>query len=166
MTSMTDAGALYLNDYYILSEARKEMDQFLNHVVTNVHAKLIEELKLIPDDIIKWTIWINQTSLGYMQITAIATKQISKPIYIIYRDIRNTSSLTDPKSIELSISTIAEAKQLKLDLNRLSQKMFSYLLTDPIYPTLNLSSSEESVDTIVSVILNRCNQLIQIIQTM
>lgn len=166
MTKITEAGALYLKDYYVLNEAKDEMDQFLNTVLATVHTKLAEELKELSDGTFQWVVKNNQSSPGYLQVNLLLPNGIhgfiragNVDVYIIYRDIRNTSRISEPKSIELTVTTSAQAKQLRAELMKMSEDVSEGALLGHHYPALDLSSSENSAETIVDKMLSLCVEL-------
>lgn len=131
MPKLTEAGALYLKDYYILTEAREEMEKLVNEVLSAVFFKLDEMKQELTDVITKWSIWRNQSSPGYMEIQLQLLKgdpnirRIDKTdVYIVYRDVRHSPRIKEPYSVELKVTTPGQAESLRQNIEWYAVNMF------------------------------------------
>lgn len=172
MAKLTEAGALYLKDYYILTEARDEMEKYLDKVLSAVHLKLVDMMQELTDDIIKWGVWSNQSSPGYMQIFIQLLKgdssirRIGKTdVYVVYRDVRHSSRIKDPYSVELNVTTYGQTKSLRQEIERLSLNMFGTNIIGYHYPSLVPDSSDESAEIIFDTAQDLCMKLKKIINS-
>lgn len=170
MTKITEAGSLYLDDYHILNEAYKDMSKFLDEILINVHSNLISKLKELNNDTYKWSIWLNKSSLGLLEIQLRLNNNKFDYInndkvilYIEYRDIRRTSRISKPQTIELGIIMNGHARNLGVQLNSRSMLMSGNKILDRYYINLDLESTETCVDNITSEALNYCAQVMQLI---
>lgn len=172
MAKLTEAGALYLKDFYILTEAREEMENYLDKVLSSVHLKIADMVQELADDITKWGVWRNQASLGYMQITIQLLKDDpnirrgkSSDVFVVYRDVRHLSRIKEPYSVELDVTTHGQAKLLGQEIERLSANLFGSNILRKHYPSLIPESSDESADNIFDVAQDICMQLKKIIDS-
>jgi len=172
MTKLTEAGALYLKDYYILTEARDEMEKYLDRVLSVVHFKLVDMMQELTDDITKWSVWNNQSSPGYMQISTQLLKgdsnirRIGKTdVYVVYRDVRHSSRIKEPYSVELKVTTYGQAKLLRQEIELRSVNMFGNNIIGYHYPSLVPESSDDSADIIFDASQDICMKLKKIIDS-
>ena len=172
MAKLTAAGTLYLKDYYILNEARAEMEKYLDQVLSAVHLKLVDVTQELEDEIVSWGLWKNQSSPGYMGIYPKLLKgnsniwRIGKAdAYVVYRDVRHSSRIKDPYSVELSVSTYGLAKLLRQEIERCSQNLFGQNIIGYHYPSIVPESSDESADIIADAAQDLLIKLKEIINS-
>lgn len=168
MSKISEAGKLYLEDYYILNEAKKEAGNYLDDVLKQVHNIVSDEIKSLDKPYLKWEIWVNQSTRGYMQIYLVpqSEKEISKKskISILYKDVRYTTELSNTSSVRISVWTSSEAKYFIKEVKKLSMN----LMNKDIYKTkilpLDLNDSVQSAETISEYILDVYNSINLIIE--
>lgn len=159
-----------MKDYYILNEARDEMEKYLDEVLSAVYLQLVDVTQELEDDIVKWSLWRNQSSPGYLEIGLQLLKgdpnmrRIGKTdVYVVYRDIRRSSRIKESYSVELKVTTYGQAKLLRHEIERLSLNMFDNNIIGYHYPSLVPDSSDESADIIVEAAQDLFMKLRQII---
>lgn len=170
MTKITEAGRLYLEDYHILNEANKDMNKFLDEILVNIHSELTPKLKDLSNDTCKWSMWLNQSSLGLLEIQLRFNnnqfdyiKNDKVILYIEYRDIRRTSRISKPQTVELGVFMNGHAKNLGVRINNKSQSSTGHPILDRYYVSLDLESTETSVDNIVNELQSYCVKIMQLI---
>ena len=170
MESMTRAAELYLEDYYILSEARSELDRYLDRMLEEVYDALSSETERLNDEESEWRIWRNKSSSGIIQLELfIKTPQFEflrhkkSDIYVQYKDIRQTTRITTPKSVEISTFCTRLDKRLKQELNQRSNELFGLDLIGFRYPAIDTENMDQTVEEVVRVMVESCQRINEII---
>ena len=108
---LSEAGRLYLQDYYILDEARKDVDKFIGVILEEIFSKLNEETDNFNDDIFNWYLWMSRSSPGYFSVNSQYKKEgglfrkSKDDIYITYRDVRRCNDLKTTDSVKIEINS-------------------------------------------------------------
>ena len=171
MEKLTEAGKLYLYDYQILTEARKEVERYLNAVVEEVYNIISKEIDDLSSSGLKIHLWENQSSKGHMSLQFICLnndcifRKGKADIHIIYKDIRNTDLLS-PVSSKISTWSPTVASKSESILRKLSIEKYREDIYEPKIIELDLNSSTQAADEIAREILNRCNMLVSLIQSL
>lgn len=170
MAKLSEAGALYLKDYYILTEAREEMESFLDKVLLAVHLKLEGMVEGLTDETTKWSEWKSQSPMGYMQIGVQVlqgefggSRKGRSDVFVEYRDVRHTTRIEDPLSVEIGVAVHAQSKLLGQEIERRSLNMLGSNIIGYQYPGLIPESSDESADNVFETIQDICMKLKKII---
>jgi len=173
MEKLTEPGRLYLKDYLILEEARKDMERFLNSVVDEAYDLIEEELEDLAPENFTLDIWQNESNKGqlYLRFKCIDNnktdlfRQDKSDITIKYRDIRNTMDLSDPTFIKVFVGSPTVASDVESKLKKLSSEKYNYDVYQPKYLRLNLDNSSKSANLIRDEILNKCNYIRKLINS-
>lgn len=171
MEKLTEAGKLYLCDYQILTEARKEVERYLNSVVEEVYSIISKETDDLSSNDFRIYLWENQSSKGHLEVQFICSNDNSifrkskADIYIIYKDIRNTNLLS-PVSSKVFTWSPTVASKLEKILRKSSLEKFGEDLYKPVIIELDINSSTQAADKIAREILKRCNFVINLLQSL
>lgn len=170
MAKLSEAGALYLKDYYILTEAREEMESYLDKVLLAGYSKLADMVQELTDDTTKWGVWRSQSPMGYMQIGVQVllgefggSRKGRSDVFVAYRDVRHTTRITDPLSVEIGVAVHGQSKLLGQEIERRSLNMLGSNIIGYQYPGLIPESSDESADNVFETIQDICMKLKKII---
>ena len=173
---LSQAGKLYLKEYYILNEAHKDVVDFLNQIQRTIYDNIIERKKEIPiTDGFEWKIWMSKASPGYLELWPEPNKDYSmfqkgkNEINIACRDVRHDTNLDTTASVSLTIrctnafkrkinnfeesivssATAAASKyEVKLDFRQ------RYNFRTQV--SINLEDALESAKSITDAIINCC----------
>lgn len=165
MEKLSQAGRLYLEDYYILSEALKDIDDFLESIIDQVQESLInitDELS-IPE--LNWSLWRNKSSRGSIEINGFAKTNIlsigkkKAKIIIEYKDIRKTDELINPATIIISVWSPGTANEFKKKMQNLSKDFLGEDIYKKEYLELDLESASKSAEKISEFISEQCNKI-------
>lgn len=169
MESLSKAGLLYLKDFVILNQARKDVDEYLNDVVEQVYGNVRSLKGSVIIQGFDWGVWQNKSTRGHLEINITAKDNIKgfrkdKPdVYIMYNDIRCSSKITDPLSVQVNIWSPSIANGLKRELSIISKKLLDKDIYESTYIDLNVESSSESSERIMSSIIQKFNELSMVI---
>lgn len=173
MIKMTKAAELYLKDFHILSEAREELDLFLNHLVDQVYEILDAERESLNGNEYDWKIWKNKAKPGTMELYLSPTSSNIEPlrknqtdIFVTYYDIRHTARIKNPMSIEIDVRCTRRAKQLRTILNKESLDLFDSEATVYYYPSIHPAEIDKTVDKIATQMLDCCQRINQILESL
>lgn len=181
MEKLTEAGRLYLNDYYILEEARDDLDTFLNYITDQVYEKWIEH-KNNKEDFnmeagLTWGSWKSKGNPGNIQFAPEGSgnsgfgflEKGESGVTLYYGDIRHRSELYNPSSIQLHISVVNNIRKKlnqvppdKLKQAREELKKFNIDIDigrRTIYKTfvnINPNEPQNTIDEIVDAIVEKC----------
>jgi len=178
MEKLSEAGKLYLQDFYILNEAQSDVFIFLDAVMNQVYQNLVEEIKDLSgrDDVFVWESWKNESKSGRLDVWPSTKKEVipfrkgKGDLYLICRDVRHEAELSDTASVsvtirctnyflrslrqvpsetlELALKT-AEEHGTSVDVNKRN-----VLNREEV--KLNLDSVSGSVDSVTEFIMERC----------
>ena len=160
MERITEAGSLYLNDYQILTEARKEVERFLNSIVDEVYNILMSGKENLDSNNFSIHIWQNQSSKGHLQIEFKnlrddeVFREDKVDLYIIYKDIRNLDDIK-PNSAEVSVWSPNVASKLENHLRALSIKKLGEDIYKPAVVGFDLRNSISTAENIAREIFNK-----------
>jgi len=177
---LTEAGKLYLNDYYVLDEAREDLINFLNSITDQVYEKWLElknkEL-MNQEEILTWGEWKSKSTPGHIEFAPRRganneyglLEEGKTGINLNYGDVRHRSELHNPSSVQLHISVVNNIKKKlsQLPTEKLKQakeelKKFNIdidLERRTIYRTfvnINPEDPQSTVDEIVDTIIEKC----------
>ncbi len=111
MKKLTEAGKLYLQDFYILNEAQNDVFAFLDAVINQVYQDLEETVKNLPEpgEHFAWKIWDSKSKPGLLEVWPSATREIApfskgkEDIYVTCCDVRREGELHHTDSVGVSI---------------------------------------------------------------
>ncbi len=181
MEKLTEAGRLYLNDYYVLEEARNDLFVFLNYITDQVYDKWLEQKnkKELFNNVkeLSWGSWKSKGNPGNIQFEPKATAEKGYGLYeagesgivLAYGDIRHRSELYDPSSVQLHISAV---NNIRKKLNQISAEKMEQAMKElskynidldiskrAIYQTfvkINPADPETTIDEITEIIAEKC----------
>lgn len=99
LIQLSNSGKLYLNEYYILTEAKKELDLYFDLVVDQVYQNLKLEEENYNNANFQWFVWQNKSTKGRIDIEFKTLGKLpifregKADVYVIYKDIRHTNKL-------------------------------------------------------------------------
>lgn len=172
MERISEAGALYLNDYQILTEARKEVERFLNSIVEEVYNIILNEKEKLDTNNFRISLWNNQSSKGHMRVEFISLKDDNifrkdkADLHIIYKDIRNVDRI-QPTSAQIVVWSPNVSSKLENDLRALSVEKLGEDIYNPLVVEFDLNNSISTAEKIAREIFSKgdlINQLIKEIQ--
>lgn len=167
---LSRAGLLYLKDYNILNEARKDMERFLNEIINQVYKRLKEVKNEFNSSDFKWGVWENKSSKGHLEVSNAAEiefggfKKGKANIYIIYDDIRNKSNITNPLTVCISVRSPLALRALKEELKSISNDILSKDIYEPTFVNLDIENSDNSVEEVTASIMEKCKEVNLVIQ--
>jgi len=170
MEKLSEAGKLYLKDYLVLDQARKDLHRFLNAVVDEVYEIISEEKDDLSSEEFKLKLWKNQSSKGHMQIQFLCLKDKELfrkdmvDLYIIYKDIRNTTDLESSASVKVHLYSPAVASKLEEKLRKLSIEELGKDIYEAERIEVDLDSSSQTAENIAEYILDQCNLIRNLIK--
>lgn len=155
---ITEAGKLYLKDYYILNEARKEMAEYLNAILEAVEAKLDKMRVEFSNENYKWDYWRNKTTYGEFEFQF--TPLIDLPhfrkskcdLFIKIYDVRITSHLTNTCAIKMRVKVRKTNKEL---WQSMGQRQCRYAVDNILVDQdieLDMESSDQDAESIIESI--------------
>lgn len=157
MERLTDAGNLYLNDYQILNEARKEVDRYLNAVVDSVYEMLKSENYNFSTDLFKVNIRNNESSKGnlnmslrYLKDGAILKKNKIN-FNITYKDIRHEDRI-QPTECRIYLWSPVDTN-LKNIISPLALEKLGKDIYNPTMLELDLSNSTNAAEAAKDIIV-------------
>ena len=111
MERLSEAGKLYLQDFYILNEAQNDVFIFWDAVMNQVYQNLVEGIKDLsgPEDVFVWEAWKNESKPGRLDVWPSAKKEVipfkkgKGDLYLICRDVRHEAELSDTASVSVKI---------------------------------------------------------------
>ena len=171
MEKLTEPGRLYLKDYLILEEARKDMERFLNSVVDEAYDLIEEELEDLAPENFTLKPWKGESQNGKLHINFICKNNYDLSFFrenkidirIIYRDIRNTMDLNDPTFIKIFISSPTVASDVGSKLKNMSLEEYDINIYKPKYLKLDLDNTLNSAEMVKEEMLNKCNEALKLI---
>lgn len=155
---MSEEGKLFLNDYYILNEAKRNMESYLNEVFNRLEYLFSLKNAEINTDLYKWESWRNKSTDGTIQffikprIDITNMRKEKADIYIIVYDVRNTSELKNTNEVLVKLVTNKTNKALIQMLNKLNEDFHNSSLLKSITINLSLENSEADADNIMETI--------------
>lgn len=106
---MTEAGKLYLRDYYILNEAKRDMDSYLNDIFDRLETLFQQKTTEINNNAYTWAYWRNKSTDGMIQFYVTPNEKIpnlrtgKSDIYLMVQDVRNTSELINAETVKIGM---------------------------------------------------------------
>jgi len=168
---LTEPGRLYLKDYLILEEARKDMERFLNSVVDEAYDLIEEELEDLAPENFVLDLWQNESTKGQLYIRFKSSNDTNFDLFranksditIKYKDIRNTIDLSDPIFVKIFAESPTVASGVEDRLKNMSLEEYDNDVYQPKYLRLNLDNSSKSAELIRDEVLNKCNYIRKLI---
>lgn len=182
MKKLSEAGKLYLKDFYVLNEAQNDVFMFLNAVIDQVHKNLEERVKELSDQegLFAWEVWKNVTRPGRLWVWPSAKKELPPfrksrdDLSILYCDVRREDKLSDTTSVSITISctykfldslkkhvspeTLVQALKVADELGTaIKVNKTRVLYREEL--SLDLNSVSDSVDLATESIMERCEDL-------
>ncbi len=186
MEKLSQAGRLYLKDYYIINEAQKDLFAYLNTIQENVYNNLVDRKNEIPvPDGFVWNTWMSKSNPGILSIWPASDKDIKvfrkgkAELSLDCKDVRHDNNLTSNDSVSLYIhsnNTFRSSLKLNDDslLNfaiqaaskhniilRFTQRSSYYSQV-----TINLDDAIESAENITDEIINCCAAIDEFIRVL
>ncbi|OPL10289.1 MAG: hypothetical protein AVO34_11400 [Firmicutes bacterium ML8_F2] len=178
MEKLSEAGKLYLQDFYILNEAQSDVFIFLDAVMNQVYQNLVEGIKDLSgrDDVFVWEAWKNESKPGRLDVWPSTKKEVipfrkgKGDLYLICRDVRHEAELSDTASVSVTIRCtnyfLRSLRQVPSETLELALKTAEEHGTgvdvnkrNMLYREevkLNLDSVSDSVDSVTEFIMERC----------
>lgn len=160
MERISEAGILYLNDYQILTEARKEVERFLDSIIDEVYNILTNDKQSFDSNNFSMHIWKNQSSRGYMEVQfknlrdGNLFRKDKVDLYIIYKDIRISDDI-HPNSVEITVWSPNVASVLEDVLKRISTEKLGFDIYKPTIVEFDFNNSIASAEKIAREIFNK-----------
>lgn len=179
MKKLSEAGKLYLQDFYILNEAQNDVLVFLDAIMGQVYENLIEGIKDLsdPEGLFAWKVWKSGAKPGLLEVWPSAKKEIvpfgkgKEDLYVICRDVRREDKLSDTTFVSITIGcthkflnslkrnvpretlglALRAAEQIGTNLDVNKKRV---LYREEI--SLELDSASDSVDTVTEYFMERC----------
>ena len=181
MEKLTEAGKLYLNDFYILEEARNDLFIFLNYISDQIHDKWVEQSEnkelFNKEEGLTWVSYKSKGTPGNMHFWPKGSgnqgcgllEEGDSGISLAYGDVRHRAELYNPSSVQLHISVTNNFKK-KLNqvpsnkLNRALEEAKKYnvdfdLDKRTIYGTqikINVNDPQTAIDEITETLVEKC----------
>lgn len=178
MKKLSEAGKLYLQDFYILNEARNDASVFLDAVMSQAYQDLLREIRDLPapGEPFTWKVWKSETNPGVLEVWPSAKKDIipfgkgREDLYVICRDVRR-GELDNTNCISVVIGcSLRFFNSLKRDVSsevrdlalKAAAKCGTSIVMDAkrtLYKkevSLNLDNATDSADSIAEFIMERC----------
>ena len=143
MEKLSEAGRLYLKDYSILEEARKDMVRYLNAIVDETYDLVNEEIDDMAPEGFEMHTWKNDSSKGVMHASFRCISDIEffrkdkMDLKVFYRDIRRAKDLSDPKFIKIYLASPKIASDLEDTLRNFAKDRIDENIYEPEYIKLN-----------------------------
>ena len=162
MDRLSEAGELYLDNYFVLEKANNEVENYLDSVLNNTIKLVLEGLKDLNSDYFEWSYRVNNSNPGTIQfwpvnlIESNVFRLDQKDIYVKYNDIRRFSDYEKSDSVKIYMYN----PNVSSYLEDIIGKIVKYKDLDKIYKeefiSLDLGNSINSAEKISEKILNRC----------
>ena len=156
---MSDAGRMYLQDYYILNEAQRDMEDYLNRVFDILEERFDEIQGGVSHERVRWNCWRNKSSQGaisYSAMSLVGTPLLRKnksDLYITIKDMRRTSRLENTEAVELVLETNKTSRRLIQAVSDMQEGFnSSHRLLVQIIP-LGFMNSDEDADAGMGVLM-------------
>lgn len=172
MSKLSNAGKLYLNEYYILNEAKRDLEQYLDSVADQVTQNLLIKGADFNTAQFSWNVWQNKSTKGRIDVEFKAKESLpffregKADIYVIYKDIRHTTKLKDPGTIRLSVWTPAAAKGVEQEIQQRGLRLSEENVYEERFIELNIEDSRETAEKIVELIIEKSELIFSIISQM
>lgn len=172
MEKLSEAGKLYLKDFLILEEARKDMERYLNAVVEEAYELVNEEVADLAPEGFKIKVKEVETTKGqlYVHFKCLEDYEVFRKnrvdMKVDYRDIRKTSDLSDPTFTKIYSKSPKIASDLESKMRDLSENKFDVNIYKPEYVRLDLGNSSKSADKISEKVLDKCNLIRKLIESL
>jgi len=169
MERLTEAGSLYLNDYQILDEARKEVDRYLNSVVEEVNNIVSAEIPNILTEKYKINVWENKSSKGHFEVQFICMYDTSimrrdkVDLSLIYKDIRNEYNINSA-SAKVYLYAPSIASKLENRLSKLSEEKIGENIFQQSIIEFDLNNSLSTAMKISSEMLNKTKSVVSFLE--
>ena len=169
MEKLTEAGRLYLNDYSILEEARKDAIRYLNAVVEETYELVNEEIEDMAPEGFEMYTWKNDSSKGVM---GTSFRCVSEIIYfrkdkvdltMNYKDIRRAKDLSDSKFIKIYLTSPKIASNLEERLREFAEERIGEDIYSSDFIRLNYDNSSQTAEELSEKILDKCNTVRELI---
>ncbi len=170
MEKLSEAGKLYLKDYLVLDQVRKDLNRFLNTVVNEIYEIILEETDDLSPEGFKLKLWKNKSSKGHMQVKFLSLKDRKLfrkdrgDLYIIYKDIRNTTDLSSPASVKVYVHSPTIASELEEELRGLSRQELDRDIYEAEVVEFDSDSSSQIAEKVAEQMLDQCNLLRNLIK--
>lgn len=161
MEKLSEIGKLYLKDYLVLDEAKKDMDRFLDTVIGKTEKILVKEFESLEPDGFAINVVERESKKGYMSVhyKCLESKKHfrkdSVVLRIIYRDVRLATDLTDPTCVKIYLDTPKVASEVEEKLREISQYRGDGNFYETKFVKLSLDDSKKSAEEIAAYILGK-----------
>lgn len=181
MEKLSEAGKLYLQDYYILNDAQNDVFVFLDALMNQVYQNVAEGIKDLydPGNIFSWEAWKNESKPGRLGVWPLPESETvpfrkgKSDLYLRCCDVRHEAGLSETAGVTVVIRCTnyflkslkqvspeilgkaleaAEKQGISLDVSKKNE--FYKEETK-----LNLDSISESVDSVTECVLEHCQGL-------
>lgn len=169
MERLSNAGKLYLNEYYILSEARTDLERYLDSVVDQVYQMLLSKENDFTTSKFSWSVWQNKSTKGRIDVEFKAKgklpffREAKSDISVIYKDIRHFNKFTDPETIRISVWSPGTSKNVEQEIQQQGLNNYQKNIYEEIYVKLNLEDSSEAAEKISEHIIEKSELIFSII---
>lgn len=167
---LSEAAKIYLSEYYILEQAKKNVDEFLNSVAEETYNYLNQNQERIILSGIKWDIERfdpkKVKSKSKLRIKLIATNNNKETlttdthfIYVIYKDVQNTIDLVNPHTVRIHAWTPNKYKEIREQIVTMNKDVIKNDIYSKDFIQLDLNSTEKSAEKIADFIINKCKEI-------
>ena len=162
---ITEAGKLYLKDFYILNESRKDMEEYLDSILVfiEVHFKKIE-MELNTENY-RWNIWKNKSNSGEIQFEFYPKTEIKylrknkRDLWISICDLRIAGDLNNTFAAKMSINSHKSSKDIR---DAMEKNIVEYSGKHTLFDKtidFRMESSEEDAHLIINAIMDEINRI-------
>lgn len=169
MEKLSEAGVLYLTDYQILNEAKKEVERYLNSVVEEVNTIVSSRVEELTTDKIKVNLWENQSSKGHIDVyfasltDSALLRRDKADIYVVYKDIRNLDN-NSPTSARVSVWTPNVASKFEKVMKKKSLDKLEMDIYESVIIEFDLSNSMDTAQRIADEMLSKCETIVSLLE--
>jgi hypothetical protein len=170
VVELSNTGRLYLNEFYILNEARKDLEFFLDALTDSVFQQLMMRKVDFSSNHFSWDVWRNKSTYGRIDVEFKVKEKVplfrdgKADIYIIYEDIRHTVDLKNHSTIKISVWSPSAAKGVEQTIKQEGLKNFQTNIYEVYFVEINVEDSSETAKKIVEHITEKSKLIFMIIE--
>ncbi|MFW5891713.1 MAG: hypothetical protein ACOCUI_05790 [bacterium] len=169
MDRLSEAGELYLDNYFVLEQASNEVENYLDSVLENTIELVMKGLKELNSDYFEWSYRVNNSNPGIIFFWPNNLKESNvfrldkRDIYVLYKDIRYLSDIDETNKIKV----YTDNPNISSYLEDIIGKVVKHEERNKIYKEefieLDLGNSVSSAEIISDRILDRCEAVNELI---
>jgi hypothetical protein len=162
---ITEAGKLYLKDFYILNESRKDMEEYLDAILVFIETHFNKKLTELNTDYYRWNIWKNKKNSGEIQLEFFSKSEIKYlrknkiDLWISVCDSRTTGDLSDTFAVKMSVNSHKLSKNLR---ETIGKEIVEYSTKVTLFERIidfKMKSSEEDANLIITAVIDEMDRI-------